>query len=453
MNLEDKIRDYISSNGLPDVGQRLLVGLSGGADSVCLSLLLQRLGYELHCVHCNFHLRGEESDRDEKFVRDFCRRHGMSLEVTEFDTEGYCRSRGLSIEMGARELRYDYFRTKKSELGLDYICVAHHKEDSIETFFINLLRGSGLRGLCGIQSLNGDVFRPLLSCSRKEILGYLSELGEHYVDDSSNSVPDYLRNKIRLELVPLLEDINPWSSNNILTSMDNLNEAYKIYSRSVDHEISKIRKIDSDGTEHYSKLVLESSSSPLSILHELIGGYGFSRSQLEQILLSLTGVGKKFESKSHRLTIDRDELLLESLPSEDVPPLYEELKLGDFSTTLLYERYGLGIEYHIESYSEDKIVKDKRLCYIDMGKVSGSVVLREVREGDRFCPFGMHGSKLVSDYMKDMKLSWKARRRQLVLEIGGKIVWLVCERGSELFRCDAWTKDMLVVRAFPLDDE
>ena len=448
MDLQNKIKQYILENGLPGHDSRLLVGLSGGADSVCLALVLQELGYSIHCIHCNFHLRGKESSRDEQFVREFCTRHDMSLEVVGFDTIGYSRSHGISIEMAARDLRYDYFRKRKSSLGLDYICVAHHKEDSIETFFINLLRGSGLRGLCGIRELSSDVFRPLLCCSRDEILSYLSSRGESHVEDSSNVETAYLRNKIRLQILPMLESIRPGAGKNILKTTENLRESYKVYSTSIEEEIRKIREIGKAGLEIYSKKSLLESASPLSLLHELIGGKGFNRVQQEQILRSISTVGKIFESSDYRLMIERDTLVLVPLSETSYPPLYEELKIGRGEYCIKDESRRVGIRYHIEEYSSAKIVRDVRFCYIDTGKLQGPMILRGTRVGDRFCPFGMKGRKLVSDYLTDEKLSIGEKSRQLVVENNGRIAWLVGLRGSEEFRCGDMTQYMLVMEVF-----
>ncbi len=440
--LEEKVSNYIIKNQLFGKSDKLLLGLSGGADSVCLLHILLVLGYDVTAVHCNFHLRGDESNRDEHFCRDLCQRVGVEIDVVHFDTNSYSDENGISIEMAARELRYDYFSKKIREEGFDQVCIAHHNDDQIETFFINLMRGSGIKGLCGIPAKNGNVVRPLLCCNRKEILDYLSNCGEQYVTDSSNLTPDYLRNKIRLDVIPLLEDIKPSAKSDILTSMENLSEACKIYRWSVsrmEEEISFVK----DGMLYISKEGLLRSPSPLSLLHETLCDCNFHRGQLIQIIENLDKVGSLFYSNQFVLTIDREYLVVSGIDEYLEKPLEMEFK-DAFGRIRLPN--GDAIDYRILDKSELKINKDPLFAYFDLEKLGTSIIIRKVKSGDWFIPFGMKGKKLVNDLLGDKKFNRIEKGRQLILESNGKIAWVIGVRSSELFKVSRNTVQVIEFR-------
>ena len=213
--MKQKISDYISKHSLLSRDALHLVALSGGADSVALLRILRDLDYQIEAAHCNFHLRGAESDRDEAFVRQLCDSLGIKLHLIHFDTETYASVHQVSIEMAARELRYGYFRSLCKDIGAETVCVAHHRDDAVETFLMNLLRGSGIHGLTGIRPKNGQIVRPLLCVGRQDILDYLHSIGQDYVTDSTNLESIVLRNKLRLQVLPLLKQLNPKAVENI----------------------------------------------------------------------------------------------------------------------------------------------------------------------------------------------------------------------------------------------
>lgn len=224
-----KVAQYIAQERLLEAGGKAIVALSGGADSVALLLLLTELGYACEAAHCNFHLRGEESDRDEQFVRHLCEKRNIALHVVHFDTTQHAANRHISIEMAARELRYQWFETLRQELGADAVAVAHHADDSVETFLLNLMRGTGINGLRGIRPRNGRIVRPLLCLTRDDLLHYLDRQGQSYVTDSTNLQDEYTRNKIRLNLLPLMQEINPSVRRSILRTAAHLDEAATLY--------------------------------------------------------------------------------------------------------------------------------------------------------------------------------------------------------------------------------
>lgn len=223
-----KVADFIAKHQLLSPSGLHLVALSGGADSVALLRILRDLGYRIEAAHCNFHLRGAESDRDEQFVKDLCNSLKITLHLIHFDTAGYSSLHQVSIEMAARELCYGFFRQLCQDIGAETVCVAHHRDDAVETFLMNLLRGSGIHGLTGIRPKNGLVVRPLLGVGRQEIVDYLHSIGQDYVTDSTNLHDDVLRNKLRLNVLPLLKDINPSAAENIDKTARFLQETEKI---------------------------------------------------------------------------------------------------------------------------------------------------------------------------------------------------------------------------------
>ena len=235
----NKVKQFIAEKHLLKADRLYLVALSGGADSVALLLVLKELGYSIEAVHCNFHLRGEESLRDEQYCKDLCEREDIPLHIAHFDTKEYADLHKISIEMAARDLRYKYFFQLKDDLQAATICVGHHKEDSVETILINLLRGTGLSGMMGISPDANSIIRPLLSVSRQEIEQYLEERKVSYVTDSTNMIDDVVRNKIRLNIIPLLQEINPSVNDAILTTAQHLTDANIILQDSLEKTVKK----------------------------------------------------------------------------------------------------------------------------------------------------------------------------------------------------------------------
>ena len=280
-----RVQQFIEKNQLLDSRKLYLVGLSGGADSVALLLILRELGYRTEAAHCNFKLRGEESDRDENFVRELCKKYSIPLHVIHFDTKEYANLHKVSIEMAARDLRYGYFRQLCKDIDAEGICIAHHRDDAVETLLMNLLRGAGIHGLTGIRPKNDFVIRPLLCISRKEILGYLDSIGQAYVTDSSNLVDDVLRNKVRLRVLPLLEEIAPGATVNIDKTANYLREAEQVYEAEMTHE----KSLFAIETGEVSIADLLQLPSPSVFLHEWLSPLGFNSSQTEQILHAVNG--------------------------------------------------------------------------------------------------------------------------------------------------------------------
>lgn len=433
MNLEKRVEGFIAQHRLFSSDARLLLAISGGADSVALLRMLVSLGYRCHVVHCNFHLRGEESNRDESFVVHLCSSLDVSYDVLNFDTVAYASEHRLSIEMAARELRYKEFERIRKAGCFDAIVVAHHQDDAVETLLLNLIRGAGINGLTGMKIRNGYVVRPLLCMTRSEVLAYLAALGQDYVTDSTNLTDVYARNKIRLRLIPLMQEINPRAADNIAHAATNLADVATIYNRLVTEEAEHVTVKHPDGLDIVIEPLL-ASAIPHSLLFEILSPYGFNSKQTTNIFRSLTvkghGVGCMYYTRAYSLVVDRSRLLLRHLSCDVDEHVYELpveglLNLSDGSVLKV-----------------ERIIPDERwqvsrtpdVCVINAALIEPSLTVRKPKKGDRMRPFGMRGSKLLSDIYTDNKLSRIAKQQQWLLCRGDEIIWAIGIRTSELCR-------------------
>lgn len=423
--IQHRISQYIDNERLFSLKDKILVALSGGADSVALLRLLLSFGYTCEAAHCNFHLRGEESDRDESFVRTLCREHHVKLHTTHFETTEYASQHHISIEMAARELRYQWFAEIMKESGSAVVAVAHHKDDSVETLLLNLIRGTGINGLLGIRPKNGDIVRPLLCINREEILNYLQHIGQDYVTDSTNLHDEYTRNKIRLNLLPLMQEINPSVRDSIIDTSNYLSDAARIYAKGI--EEGKARVLTEKGI---GISALFNEPAPGALLFEIIHPLGFNSAQAKDILTALSGQpGKQFSGNGWRLIKDREWLLIE-----------KERTTEESTPTFRLE------EERIEYTPAFVIPREKTIACFDADKLDGELTLRRWQTGDVFVPFGMTGKKLISDYLTDRKFSISRKEQQWVLCCGERIAWLIGERTDNRFRLDAETRKVLMLR-------
>lgn len=432
-----RIEDFISRNHLLEKDGKYLVALSGGADSVTLLWVLHELGYQIEACHCNFQLRGAESDRDEQFCVQLCEQLAIPLHRIHFDTRLYAEVHKESIELAARNLRYRYFVQLKEDVEADGICVAHHQDDTVETVLINLIRGAGIQGLTGISAKNGDILRPLLCVDRKEILAYLEEKGQDYVIDSTNLVDDVVRNKIRLNIIPMLKEINPAASKNIAQAAHHLEEANKMLS-----SIAICGEKSEDGTIRVAVLEIESAASAEYALYSSLSPYGFRGKAITEILASLHSTGKTWTSETHQLVIDRDCILIREKQTE----AFQGMKIPETGCYVLPrgEKIKLSIREREIDFSPSK---EKFLITLDADAVTFPLHLRLAQNGDTFYPFGMKGKKLVSDYLTDRKKNLFEKQSQLVLEDAkGQIIWVVGERTSEICKIKEDTKKILYIQ-------
>ena len=409
MELIERIKNTLPASLAEDA--TLLVALSGGADSVCLLLALHELGYQVEALHCNFELRGVESDGDEAFCRRLCRAKGIALSVRHFRTRSYATRQGLSIEMAARRLRYEWFGEMCRQRGAAGVCVAHHRDDNIETLFLNLVRGTGLHGLTGMQTMSVQegvvILRPLLEVSRSEIEDWLQQRDQKWCTDSTNLQEDAaLRNLVRLRLMPLLENMNARARENLSGDIRRLEEAERLYDEAVSQALANL--VTADGSMDIARL--KESVAPRTLLQEWLHPLGFNSKQISEIYEGLDGSsGSVWASSTHRLLRDRGRLLQVVNPSTFVVP------------------------------------RDSSIACFDIEKLTFPLTIRPVREGDRMHPFGLDGTRLVSDMMTDKKLSLFEKERQLVVLSGEKIVWLVGQRVAADFEVDDHTRHVMTI--------
>ena len=401
-----KVSAYINKHKLLNANDLYIVALSGGADSVALLLLLKEGGFNVHAAHCNFLLRGSESDRDEAFCVDLCRQLGVELHRAHFATREYAEAHKVSVEMAARELRYNWFEQLRKDIGAVGICVAHHRDDSVETVLLNMIRGTGLRGLTGIQPRNGYVLRPLLCVSRDEIEHFLAKRGQKYVIDSTNLETDVKRNKVRLQVLPLLRTLNPAVSDNIQRMVENVAEAQIVLDSLLDnfkkHNALELSELEKYGSSEY-------------VIYEWLKNYGFNGTQARQVLEAETG---KIMSSSQGYDVlkDRERLIIE----RTLKP-FNPMRIPEEGMYVLDEKMRLSLRKCAAYVSKKPFV-----ATFDAQKVVFPLTVRRVEEGDWMIPFGMRGRKLLSDLMTDRKMTVFEKRRQLVVvDAQDVIVWAV----------------------------
>ena len=439
MSTIEKVSQYMVNNELLSGGEKIIVGVSGGADSVALLDMLHSLKLECVIAHCNFHLRGEESNRDAFFVEELCKKYNLKYERIDFDTEAYAEINSISIEMAARELRYNWFEQIRTIHMADKIAVAHHRDDSVETVLLNLMRGTGIRGLTGISSMNGHIIRPLLCLSRDEIIEYLKERGLNYVDDSTNNEDLYTRNKVRLNLIPMMESINPSAKDAINRTSEHLVQVaniYHMYMAQVRNAIFQDNKIDINQLIQYVE--------PEAILYELLSPFGFNSASVHQIFESMMSQsGKIFYSDTHELLKDRGHYIVKKKNTLTVDCFNIKEDEGSVSNpiNLTIEKTAINGDFKIE--------KNPCVVYADLSKVKFPLTLRHWQQGDWFIPFGMKGKKKISDYFSDNKFSLFEKEDTWLLCSGNDILWIVGYRSDDRFKITHDTTEVLKITFNP----
>ncbi|TXD84199.1 tRNA lysidine(34) synthetase TilS [Subsaximicrobium wynnwilliamsii] len=415
---------------------RLLIAISGGLDSVVLTHLCHKLGLSFALAHCNFNLRGMESDSDEDFVLELAENLDLEIFIESFDTEAYAKNQKLSIQMAARELRYNWFSEVSSSLGFDYILTAHHAGDNLETVLINLSRGTGLKGLTGIPEVNGNIVRPLLPFSREALEHYAHEHKIRWQEDSSNATNKYLRNKLRHEVIPILKDINPELHKNFKTTLEHLNAASEI----IDDSIKALSKRAIDSSENaiskYRISELKTLKNPKAYLYELLKDYGFKAWEDVSDLLDAQS-GKQVFSATHCLLKDRDYLILTEISEKGQ---HKEILISAQTETLQTPAGTVTFEKNAEISA-----LTNNTIFVDKDRLKYPLKLRKWGTGDAFHPFGMTGKKKLSKFFKDEKLSLIEKEQVWLLCSQDKIVWVIGMRADERFKVTEQTKHILKI--------
>ena len=424
---------YNKENNLFDPNKdKILLAVSGGIDSMVMVDLFRRLNCNYAIAHCNFHLRGEESMRDERFVTDYATKHNITLYKQEFDTFTYMEENKKSLEMSARDLRYDWFEKIVKEHGFTLLATAHHGDDSAETFLINLLRGTGIAGLHGILPKSNNIIRPLLFTSRRKINEYAQKHNIEHIEDSTNKDNKYTRNKIRNEIIPVLREISPNFDIIIRKDIERLRETEQVF-REVIEKTEKEILINKNGVIEI-ELSKVKALKPIHIyMYEILSEYGFNETNINSICEAIddnNSSGKQFYSENYRLIIDRNHLLITRTEKEKT--IKQDYLLYDYQTNI-----SSPISLHQEILRDLKFIKiqkSKSIAMLDYDKLRFPLTLRHWKNGDYFIPFGFNGKQKLSDYFSNNKFSLLQKESQWLLCSGEDIVWVVGERIDDRFK-------------------
>jgi len=438
--MKEKFLNYIKSNNLFQSTEKVLLAVSGGIDSIAMLHLFHRAGFQTAIAHCNFKLRGDDSDADEKFVSQLAKNYNIPFYVMHFNTEEYADLQKLSIEMAARELRYNWFENLRQLHGFHYIASAHNANDAIETFFINLLRGTGIQGLTGIRNKNGYIIRPLLFAFRNEIEEYCSINKLTFRQDITNDTDKYLRNKIRHALMPLLNELNPEFNPIMQANLIRISDAEKVYIHYINSEIKRILENKEDGTSYISIGKIKESFVPQLLLYEVLKNFGFSSKTTNEVFENLDGeTGSTYYSDEKRLIKDRNHLIVTSLEPQGESKFYINEEVNEIPAPI-----HLKIQtFPAENFS---ITSEKNIAVIDKEKINFPLLVRRWQKGDFFHPLGMEGIKKVSDFFVDNKLSLAEKENTWIVTSAGEIVWIAGMRLDDRFKITEKTKDILSIK-------
>ena len=429
----DKFKKHIQDHFPKLLQDKFLLACSGGLDSVVLAHICSRCELDFSLAHCNFKLRGEESDSDEKFVKELAKKLGKTCFVKDFETLDYATNKKVSVQMAARDLRYEWFNSLMLQNSIKTLVTAHHADDNLETFIINLSRGTGIKGLTGIPSQTKNISRPLLPFARTQILEFANSSNLSWREDQSNDETKYLRNKIRHEIVPVLKELHPTFLTNFMGTQEYLKQIADI----ADNHIIQLKEdiFKEEGEVIRIKIEALQALKPLeAYVHALFSVYGFTEwHDVKQLLTAMSG--KEVHSKTHRLVKDRDVLLLSPISNR-----IEEQYVIQESTAQIEIPVGLtfGLADKIEETSLEVI-------YIDKETLKYPLTLRKWQKGDYFYPLGMRGRKKLSKYFKDEKVDVIAKKKQWLLCSGNDIIWVVGKRADDRYKITNNTKKILKI--------
>jgi len=408
--IEEKIALQLSKIDKHYTKKKYLLAVSGGSDSICLTSIFYHLKLNFATAHCNFKLRNEESEQDELFVRNFILTKKIKGYFKAFNTKEIAEKNKTSIQEEARNLRYQWFKALKEKYNFDYIVTAHHREDNIETFFINSIRGTGIKGLTGIPIATNNIIRPMLAISKSEINQYLDKNNIAYRNDSSNNSLKYSRNYLRHKIIPLLDNVHPNAKKGINTTIENLTEANDYLQQKLTEDKQKLVRIEKD------KITINISSASLFLLYHLVKDYGFNKIQLNNLLHSYQK-GKIVSNSLYKMILNQGTLII-TPAKKDLQEHYVFTKEGTYDTPL---KISISLEEGVPNFSPN-------VAYLDASKVGFPFILRKWKKGDFFIPLGMKGKKKLSDFFVDIKLSTLEKEEIWILESNNKICWIVGKR-------------------------
>lgn len=442
MLLLEEFEKYVGENELFTHDDKILLTVSGGVDSMVMMALTAAAGYRFGVAHCNFQLRGAESDEDELLVENEARRYGVEYYNKRFDTTAEMEATGESMEMAARRLRYAWFKELSLEHGYTVIAIAHHINDSIETFFINMLRGTGLRGFTGITTQVGHIVRPMMFATRKDIHDYAVAHHIPFREDSSNRSTKYLRNKVRLGLVPMLKEINPQFTTIMRRNIARLSQAQDFITSSMD--IIKAEVLEAGGDVKVLHVDRINDHLPRNfVVYEILSSeFGFKGDVVDALCHALDNgsTGRRFYSREWVAVVDRGDVAITRITSDDsCETIVNRGAVRSYAGgSVLYYDY-CNIDFI------DDLDQGENVALLDADKLRFPLVVRRWREGDWFVPFGMSGRKKLSDYLIDKKVSLAEKGRQFVLLSGDDIVWVIGRRLDDRYAITRKTENVLRV--------
>ncbi len=452
--LLERLKKYIADHfQLSPINHHLLLAVSGGIDSVVMVDLFAKAGFNFTIAHCNFKLRGAESDRDEAFVKALGSKHGKEVLVQQFDTTTYATANKLSIQVAARELRYGWFnslvdRPQNIDQGLPltvdrglstaFIATAHHADDNIETLLMNFFRGCGIGGLHGILPKQGHIIRPLLFAKRAEIVAYGNEQNLSWVEDSSNATNKYSRNFIRHQVMPLMQTIYPKVDDNLLGNIERFKEVEMVYNQTMSTTKSKLLEVKGNET-HIPILKLKKQQPLRSIVYEIVKDYGFEATQIDEVIKLLDADNGSFmASTTHRLIINRNWLIIAPKQAEEATHVLIEKGIAAVT-------FSAGKLVFYSSTVESQLSTENTVATIDADAIRYPLMLRPYKMGDYFYPLGMTKKKKLSKFFIDLKLSKTQKEHIWVIESDKRIVWIVGYRIDNRFKLTNSTKEVLTI--------
>lgn len=443
-----KFLAYIAEKELFSTNEKVLLAVSGGIDSVVMLRLFADAKLNFGVAHCNFGLRGEESDADEKFVHKLARKAGVPFHVKHFETEQFAEDHKLSIQMAARDLRYNWFEELADSEGYTYIALAHHKNDILETMLLNLTRGTGIAGLHGIVPKRGRFIRPLLFAEKDEVYAFVADKQIIWREDSSNASTKYYRNKIRQEVIPPLQELNPNLPHTIQQTAEKVGAVERFFYAAADAlRKEALRREGPDWLLAMEPIL--TTSEPALFLSELLNPWGFSYAQTRELLVVYqqegTVSGKVFDSPTHRLNIDRKQLVISAKNLQE----YQSLEFEEEESPVQYG--SLQLEWETKEAEGYAINPDRMVAALDKDKLSFPLKIRPWKAGDWFCPLGMNKKKKLSDFMIDQKIPLNLKERVRVVSSGDSIVWVLGYRIDDRFKLTDKSREVLEVKAHSHD--
>jgi len=443
-----KLQQHINTN-LPFLtNKKLLITISGGIDSVVLTHLLHQLKFNISLAHCNFKLRGKDSFKDASFVKNLSKTLKIPLFTIEFETAKYAEEHKISIQMAARDLRYNWFQKIGDEHHFDFILTAHHSDDVLETFLINLTRGTGLNGLTGIPEINKNIVRPLLPFSRNDILIYAAKNKLQWREDKSNLSIKYVRNKIRHKVIPVLKELNPNLLNSFENTLKNLRGSQQISQDRIKNVLEKVSE-QNENELIFSIKKIKQLNNPKIYLYELLNDYGFTEFEDVEALLTAQS-GKQVFSKTHRLLKNRDNLILTELEKNEDSLCYEITEnASKIKEPITLKFKTITIPFDNKNYQnkilDEVLFDDKNTVSLDYEKITFPLIIRKWQKGDYFFPIGLHGKKKISKFFKDEKLAITAKENTWLLLSNNQIIWVIGHRLDERFKVTNTTNKILKI--------